>query len=132
LEDDMSKKAKIFIAMLVVISGLVGYQVYYTRHRTNEIAMATKTYEDSLEKSIKATLSLYYTVERKYPRTTDDLFEELAKSAPTLDTRARDPVDKLKDFEYTVRGDYQSYKITYTDSTGNMHEVLGNYKEDYH
>lgn len=128
----MSKKAKVIIAVLVVISCLVGYQAYYTMHRNNEIAVATKTYEIALEKSIKVTLDLYYLTKGKYPRTTDDLFEELVKSAPTLDKRAKDPVDKLKDFEYSVRGDYQSYKITYTDSAGNKHEIVGNYSEDFH
>lgn len=84
--------------------------------------------EQAYVELVEAELRDYYANERIYPISESDL-SEIFDDEEGLSYR--DVTKELEDFNYTVRGDREAYKFTYTDNDGKSQTVSGNYKEDY-
>ena len=86
---------------------------------------------------IKATLTVYYIANNEYPvdyatltsYVDNDQTGQWSASGKTNFDGIR---KNLKDLSYTVRGDFQAYQFTYTDSAGKPVTVKGDYQNDYH
>lgn len=89
---------------------------------------ATQRLEKADADVIEAALKVYYIKQGQYPSTIDQLIDsEDTDSQQSL----REGVDRLADFDYSVRGDKQAYKITYKSVDKQTVSLEGNYKEDY-
>lgn len=119
---------------LLFLIFIVGFFVYDETKHKNEVAEATKNVESSSVQELKASLDYYYVLEGEYPRNTEDLVKVLSRSEKNKEIIKALPIaiKSLKDFTFTVRGDEQAYKFTYTNSNGKQQVVEGNYKKDFH
>lgn len=78
--------------------------------------------------AIQATANVYYVKNGYYPVS----YNEMIESDPQYADDLKDYLTKLKDFEYTRRGDRQAYQITYTNIAGERIIVDGDYENEYH
>lgn len=84
--------------------------------------------ETTTVSAIQATANVYYVKKGYYPVS----YDEMVKSDPQYAEDLKSYKAKLKDFEYTRRGDRQAYQITYTNIAGEKIVVEGNYTNEYH
>jgi hypothetical protein len=84
--------------------------------------------ETTTVSAIQATANVYYVKKGYYPVS----YEEMIESDPQYAEDLKSYKTKLKDFEYTRRGDSQAYQITYTNIAGEKITVNGDYKNEYH
>jgi hypothetical protein len=84
--------------------------------------------ETTTVSAIQATANVYYVKKGYYPAS----YEEMIESDPKYAEDLKGYRTKLKDFEYTRRGDSQAYQITYTNIAGEKIVVNGDYKNEYH
>lgn len=121
----------ILVAIIAVFALVNAFQASSEDNQANTPDSYTQAILDAEEAAashLEASLRFYYVtnVIRQYPVNIDSLYDEQENSL------LEDNVNKwLKDFKYSVRGDYQAYKFTYTDSLGEQQTVEGNYREDY-
>jgi hypothetical protein len=97
---------------------------------------ATLARDTSDANLIKAVLTQYYVRQGSYPFDYESIVEYVNNDdSGNWDTESKknfnDIQTHLKDLDYTVKGDRQAYRFTYTDITGKPVTVDGDYKNDY-
>jgi len=118
----------IAIAVCIILIGIATLFVANQPEKTDAVESANTKYETALIESIKASLNVYYVDMGEYPYSYDALVEHIDEGKDIL----IDAKEEIPDLEYTHRGDYQAYKITYTNQDGDKVTVDGNYQDDYH
>ena len=111
----------IFAIIALITSGGAPKQV-------SPLSAAESKLETASVDVVKSSLRYYYATERKYPLDYDTLLEAQSEDSATY---LKDAHKTLKDFNYSVTGDREKYRFTYTSLDGDSKEVEGNYKEDY-
>lgn len=87
---------------------------------------------------MKATLNVYYVNYKEYPVTDTALSEDIVNNPHLYSENAAASIQSvrttdLQNFNYSVRGDYQAYKFTYTDPLKKETvTVEGDYQNSYH
>jgi hypothetical protein len=117
----------IIVAVCVVLIGGFALVASLQPPKKTALEIAQTNLEISTINAVKANLNVYYVDKREYPFDYDELID-YTDSGKDILIKAK---DELKDFKYTHRGDYQAYKITYTNADGKKIVVEGNYQEDY-
>lgn len=135
----MKSKHLIIGVTLALILLIGGMYAYFEFDRIDHIKKATTAYELSGAKVVKADLDLYYALYGKYPTDRNDFVEKLSnsefikkKDKPFDAAFLQKIMNDLKDFSYTVRGDEQAYKFSYTDQYGEKKVIEANYQKDFH
>ncbi len=136
----------IILAFVLLIGG--GY-AYFEFDRISSAKKAMTDYEVSAQNVVKSNLEMYYSFYQKYPSDTDELIEGLSNKK-NYEILNQKPLDlsslkrtigkesnqyswqELKEFSYSVRGDRQAYKFSYTDQYGKRKVIEGSYQKDFH
>ena len=123
-------KYRILVVLVVlgVFIGIVGLTTMNQPVKRDSVTQATMNLEKAQIESVKASLNVYYADKGEYPFSYEELIDYTQTGKDILIKAEKD----IRDFKYTHRGDYQAYKITYTDIDGNKKTVQGNYQDDYH
>ncbi len=125
----MKRKYWIISIILLLLMLVGGILVFSEVQRTNNIRKSIENLDASTMNYIKAALNYYYVLHGEYPRNTEELVEKLPDEQRE---HWQKTIKNLKEFTYSVRGDKQAYKATYTNYYGEKIEIQGNYQEDFH
>lgn len=115
--------------ILAAIAGAIVWGFSSTNTQSDRVDAAKVRLESSSSDSLSAHLDLYFVQKGNYPTDLERLQESIEK--PEDLAFLKEVESNLKDLDYTVRGDGEAYKFTYTGLDGETKEVSGNYKEDF-
>jgi len=123
----------IIVVVILLISGL--YWVDYQHQE--EVKTAKVNYEVASANLIKSGIDVYHAYEGKYPYSLKELVEKIREIdlKQKKEDRMGDSLEKaikgIPALKYSLRGDKEAYRLTYTNSKGEEKALEANYGKDF-
>jgi len=124
----MTKKKILFLLVLLILFLAITAATYvYIYDRNNQ-----KNLEAASVNVVKADLDYYYAVNNEYPKKTSDMENVLEGIKAGYYRQSQNSISRLKDFNYEISGDEQTYRFIYTDLDGKTITIERNYQTGFH